>query len=416
MIATIEAELFEEHAMNAGFLWALRDGAALDPLYDLESLSELDERLEAHLDGLRLEGDAAWKFCAARLDDAEAGDVFVAAVLGVDRGDLPGIARILDLVGESPELSWGVVSALEWVSFDRVRGILPGLLSGRCPPELHYLGIAACAGHRQDPGASLGYALMSSDRRLKARALRAAGELGRVDLSPELRAGMGDEDEVCRFWASWSAALLGEPAAARILWDFAREGGAHAERACDAAMRVMDPGIASGWLHSLAGAAGGARAALVGAGALGDPAAIPWILECMPSPEIARAAAAAFTTITGVNLAAEKLRGPAPEGFRGGPTDDAEDEIVAMDPDESLSWPDPGAVKGWWDRRGGEFKQGTRYLLGKPISIGWLGQVLREGSQPARAGAAMELCIRRQSRALFDVRAPGFRQGRELGA
>ncbi|MGK4003679.1 hypothetical protein WMF31_13695 [Sorangium sp. So ce1036] len=60
MISTIDAEIFEQHALEAAFLWSYRDAAVLDPLYDLESLGELDERLEAYVDGLQLVGDAGW--------------------------------------------------------------------------------------------------------------------------------------------------------------------------------------------------------------------------------------------------------------------------------------------------------------------------------------------------------------------
>ncbi|AUX24157.1 uncharacterized protein SOCEGT47_046940 [Sorangium cellulosum] len=60
MNSTIEAEIFEQHALEAAFLWSYRDAAVLAPLYDFESLGELDERTEAYVDGLRLVCDAGW--------------------------------------------------------------------------------------------------------------------------------------------------------------------------------------------------------------------------------------------------------------------------------------------------------------------------------------------------------------------
>src|SRR5690242_4412825 len=41
------------HADEASFLWLLRDGAVRAPHYTLRDLARLDERVEAHLDGLR---------------------------------------------------------------------------------------------------------------------------------------------------------------------------------------------------------------------------------------------------------------------------------------------------------------------------------------------------------------------------
>ena len=45
----------------------------------------------------------------------------------------------------------------------------------------------------------------------------------------------------------------------------------------------------------------------------------------------------------------------------------------------------------------------------------WLERVLRDGSQPAREAAAIELCLRERRWPLFEVRAPGRRQRRALG-
>ena len=134
------------------------------------------------------------------------------------------------------------------------------------------------------------------------------------------------------------------------------------------AMRRMDPGVAYTWLYALAGAARDPRVPVAAAAALGDPAIVPWLLEGLRAPEAARLAGGALTRITGVDLVAEKLEAKAPDGFQAGPTEAPEDEDVSMDPDESLPWPEPDAVAGWWRAHAGEFKRGTRYLLGKPIT------------------------------------------------
>jgi uncharacterized protein (TIGR02270 family) len=414
MVSTLESEICEEHARQAAFLWLLRDSAARDAAYDLNDLCELDERVEAHLDGLRLAGEAGWEACVALLAEPEGGEVFGAAVVAVDRWDLRGVARVLNAFGGAPDVGRGFVAALGWTPFDRVRRILPGLLAGRCPPVLHWLGISACVAHRQDPGAALGYAILSKDSRLKARALRAAGELGRADLLNEIRAELRSPDDACRFWASFSAALFGDPASAQALWGFASSGGDFAERAACMAMRRMDPGVAYTWLYSLAGYARDARVPLSAAAALGDPAIVPYLLEAMKSPETARLAGAALTMITGVNFAAEELEGAPPPGFQSGPTDDPADENVSMDPDESAPWPDVAAVTAWWQRHAGDYRRGTRYLLGKPMSIEWLEHVLWGGSQPSRAAAALELSLRQPRRPVFEVRAPGPSQRERL--
>jgi hypothetical protein len=71
-------------------------------------------------------------------------------------------------------------------------------------------------------------------------------------------------------------------------------------------------------------------------------------------------------------------------------------------------------IQKWWTKNKSQFQNGTRYLLGKPMSIEWLQQVLRIGRQRQRAAAALELAIRQPGQPLFEVRAPGFRQQASL--
>jgi uncharacterized protein (TIGR02270 family) len=143
---------------------------------------------------------------------------------------------------------------------------------------------------------------------------------------------------------------------------------------------------------------------------LGDPAFIPWLIEQMAIAEQARVAGEAFTMITRVDIAYEDLEGEWPAGFAAGPTEDPEDDNVALDPDEDLPWPKPEAIDIWWKNHQGQFRAGTRYLLGKPMSREGLRDVLRNGRQRQRAAAALELAIRQPGQPLFEVRAPGFRQ------
>jgi uncharacterized protein (TIGR02270 family) len=415
MLSTIDAEVFERYAEEAAYLWSVRDGAVHDAVHDLGSLCELDGRIEAHLDGLAVAGDAGWEVCEAAIEDNGAGGCFAAMVLAVGQQDLRRIARVLDAGGGEPRLARGIVSALGWAPLARVQAILPALLFRRCSPALHYLGIAGGALARVDVGVALGYGVLSDDLRLRARALRAAGELGRADLMPEIKDAMSAPDEDCRFAAAWSAALLAEPAATPVLRRFAEEGSVHAAPAADMAMRRTEPAMGAPWVLALARSPKLARAALAGAAALGDTAVVPWLLEHLTVPETARAAGAVLSRITGVDLAASMLKTAQPAGFRAGPSDDPEDEDVAMDPDMGLPWPDAEAVRGWWKKKSAELRPGTRYLAGKPMSAAWLHRVLREGSQPARAAAALELRMHHGGRGLFEVRAPGQRQRRALG-
>lgn len=405
--------VISQHAEEAAFNWLLRDAAVREPHYSLNDLAKLDKRVEAHLDGLRIAGDEGWEICKQELKWEEAGEVFTAAFLAFESDDALRIHEVLEIGGAEPELCRGVISALGWLPFEQSVKYTAQFQTAEAA-SLRYIGLAAHAIHRQDQGQALMEALRSEDTLLKARALKAVGELGRRDLAAYLQASFRDEDSKCRFYAALSAALLGDAYACPILQTIAQSDSPYCEEATKIALRRLHPKTAQDWLKELAQSPEHLRQAIIGAGALGDPAIIPWLFEMMHAPEHARVAGEAFTMITGVDLAYEDLEGEWPEGFAAGPTENPEDEDVAMDPDEDLPWPAPELIQKWWASNKENFQNGARYLVGKSIAPESLQQVLRSGFQRQRAAAALELAMRQSGRPLFEVREPGFRQQKIL--
>ena len=129
----------------------------------------------------------------------------------------------------------------------------------------------------------------------------------------------------------------------------------------------------------------------------------------MKVPKLARVAGESFSLITGANIAYDDLDGEKPEGFEAGPTENPEDENVAMDPDElalARPGPDPEVV----ERPPGQFRQGHP-LPPRPAHHRRLPSPGPQDRLPAPArAAAIELAILKPGRPLFEVRAPGWRQ------
>jgi uncharacterized protein (TIGR02270 family) len=425
-----------QHAEGAAFLWLLRTSGTRAPRFTLANLFELDLRLEAHLDGLRIAGDEGWKLCAKELSWEEPGEVSAAVVLALESGDQSKIQSVLQAATKSPDLARGFISALGWLAYEQAEPHLKALHASHSSAERR-IGIAAAAIHRKDPGRALNDAVADPDPLLRARALRAVGELGRTDLVPLIQNdlnGVKDTDkakagskseaedevkaeaEACRFWAAWSTALLvGYGNAIQALQSIAESPSPFRERALHIALRRMDIASARSWQQRLASAQPAkdpqaTRSAVIAAGVIGDPVLVPWLIEHMKIVLLARVAGEAFTMITGVDLAYEDLDTDKPEGFESGPTEDPQDDNVEMDPDERLPWPDATLISNWWEKHANEFRPGVRHLLGKPITLDWMQQVLRVGRQRQRAAAALELAILQPGSPLFEVRAPGFRQ------
>lgn len=404
-----------QHADEVSFLWELRNGAVAAPHYALVDLAEVDLRVDAHFDGLRIAGDEGWQLCRKELAWEGPGEVFAAAALAFESRDERKVAEVVQVGSTRIDLARGLISALGWLFYQQAEPHINKLLASESA-VLRRIGIAAAANHRKGPGTPLTNAASHPDSLLKARALRAIGELGRLDLLRVLRENLATEDTECRFSAAWASALLsGDANAVHILQSAAESEQPHAAQALQVAARRMDLPAALTWRTKLAGVPASMRSAVIAAGVIGDPVLVPWLMQQMAVAELSRVAGEALSMITGVDIAYEDLDADKPEGFEAGPTENPEDENVEMDPDEFLPWPNPTMIEAWWSKRKGEFTPGTRYLLGKPITQDWMQHVLRAGRQRQRAAAALELAILQPGQPLFNVKAPGFRQQQLLG-
>lgn len=407
-------EIVEQHAEEAAFLWLLRSQAAHEPHYDLNDLAELEARIDAHIDGLRNAGEAGWEVARDALELEGAGEVFAASVLAIDGGGRERMRRVLEAVEAAPEAARGLISALGWCPFVTAKRVADQLLAAE-PAVQRMMGLAAYAVHRQPPGPKLDEALTNDDPLLRARALKAVGELG---ITAKLRAvneHLPDEDPNCAFWAAWSATLLGSDAGLKVLRQLAGSDAPFAERALELAARRLGASAALGLVPELARDEATLRGAIITAGAAGNPAKIPWLLEQMQEEKHARVAGETFSMITGLDIAAENMDGDEPEGFESGPTDEPEDEDVSMDADEDLPWPKIEELSRWWDAKKGGFSEGQRYLAGSMIDETKLRELLGTGYQRQRAAAALELAMLRPGQALFETRARADVQRRALG-
>lgn len=405
--------IVDQHAEEAAFLWLLRDAAVGAPHYSLKDLAELDERVEAHIDGLRVAGAAGWDTCAAALEADEPGEVFAAGVLAFEDQGGERIARVVQGGMSSTENTRALVSALGWIDFERLRPLAETMMNANAA-AYRQLGLAAAAIHRVDPGPALDRALNDEDPGVRVRAIRAVGQLRRRDLAPALRRHFQSDDGEARFWSAWSGTLLGDREAGKMLVEHVNFPTPFRRTALDLVLRVLDCQAAGNWLKGLMQDPDNLRLVIEGTGIGGDPAYVPHLLRQMSAPEVARIAGEAFSMITGVDLAYDDLEGDWPEGFEAGPTEQPEDEDVAMDPDEDLPWPDPDLVEGWWQQNKGRFQPGIRFLCGEPITVDNCRRVLREGFQRQRHAAAIELALLSPAQQLFEVRAPGKLQQRLL--
>jgi uncharacterized protein (TIGR02270 family) len=399
----------EQYAEEAAFLWLQRTNAINAPNYSPQQFADLDERLEAHIDGLRVAGGEGWNLAEGALKNGGPEDFFNAAVLALEAQD-GRFEALVERAKRVRDVGPGLISSLGWVDPKFLTSRVQVLLKDSSPFK-QMLGIAACAEHRKDPGTWLESYIASQAANVRTRALRAAGELGRKDLLPQILKAIGDTKQEARFWSAWSGVVLGDRAGAlEALKTYAVKSGIHQVQALQLALMAMDSDGGHQLLQQLPETPDTDRLRTIGAGYVGNIRYVPWLLDQMKQPWLARVAAEAFVNITGADFNLDQLEAPPPDDFEDGPTEDPDDENVEVPEDIALPWPDLERIKIWWERNQARFDVKGRLFLGRPPSDEHCVNVLKEGFQRQRVAAALHLCLLKPGTVLFNTGAPAWRQ------
>ena len=374
------AQVLLQEVEDAGFLWLVRRHSIGFPNLRLRDVVALDERVDAHIDALRVAGEVGWVRTCEALEQAEAGALFACSVLAIEVGKLQRFAdmfigsadadrtppndarsdRLRDAIGA---LCWSTRDAATQLT-DRLKRV--------DDPLLRALGIAAYGSRRNDPGPALAHALSDPSPLVRARAYRTTGQLGRADLSPSFapasptptpNAASGPPGPP-RAWAPPSRSTPSP-----ISPGTTSPAPTARSTSCSAASTCLQ---ANAWLREFAKLPGRQRDLIRATGVIGDPLYIPWLIEHMADNATARLAGEAFSMITGLDLAYRDLDRRPPADFHSGPNDDPADENVALDEDENLPWPDPARIGPWWTANRARFSPGTAYFLGDAESLGRL--------------------------------------------
>lgn len=403
--------ILEQYADDASFLWILRNNAVNQPHYYPSDLAELDQRIDANLDGLMTDPEESWETCESSLVLQQPGEVFVAAVLAFRSLDVRKIQIAVEAGLSDPHALKGLISAMAWLPGRLVHSWIKKFLTSK-DLDHKYLALSVCSARREDPREYLTAILQRPDclahKKLHARALRLVGELKRFDLISSLRNGASAEDETIQFFAHWSAVLLGDKSQVAILQDWVVTPNPMQREAVELCFRVLSSENAKDWITRLAKNPANQRMLIQAAGVMGDPQAINWLLSQMRIPALTRLAGDAFATITGIDLTSHKLvLEDIPELDELLPDDGAQNEDIEMSDDQNLPFPDTAKIAAVWQKYQQRFAPGHRYFMGQilsatPQTFDHLTHVYNTGTQRQRAAAALELAIQQPSQFLLN--------------
>ncbi len=409
--------LVAQHADEAGALWLRRDEAVRAVDYSLSDLADIDDRLDANLQGLRCAGDAGLRACDSSLASGHPSDLFAPTVLALENADAARLDALLAIAEAAPSMARALISAFGWVSPHYLTGVVATMLASSSA-FVRRVALAACASHRVSPGDVLREACVDAELSVCERAFRTAGELGAAALLPIIAAGLGKQSKGGDgFWAASSMVLLGDRGdGLDHLAAICLEPGAGRARALQLVLPALGLVGARSLLRRLAARVGDERLLMLATGWSGDPHYVPWLIAQLGRPQTAALAGEAIVMITGAMLVLERLT--AAPALGDPDAEPAGDSSVTIEPvlegEAYLPKADAQKVTAWWTAQRHRFAEPKAYLLGAPAEAAQCIGVLRSGTQHRRIAAAHRLALLEPGRAMFEWRAPAWRQVRAL--
>lgn len=345
--------ILEEHLEELDFLCQQRADVLFDPEWNLLDLAELEGRMEAHVDGLRAgEGHSA-ELSVTALGEASSVSLAAAAALALlhiapqTRSLLVGM--IGDLEGDG---LLGLDAALHMVEINDLSDDLGAIASGGQTPLRRAVCTNALASHGiEAKGISLDELIGDADEDVCQVALAASARLGAPIDGRALEALLSSESVRLREAVLRAAAETRTPGLIELCQT----------SQCPEAIAFSGVLATADQLPSIEGRLADAELApyaLRSLGSLGTPAAVEILLQALGNEDLSREAGAAFTRITGADIAAADQ----PEM-----DEELEDEGGA-ELDEEAPVPDPVLAEDFWQKERDRFAEAPRWQAGAAIT------------------------------------------------
>lgn len=390
-IAKVIPDILEEHFEEFDFLWGQRQQALRSPEYTFQEFLELENRIQAHLQGLLVGAENTIDFVEEGLDQEDPNQAFAAAYTLL-RLNIPTAAqKVADafLKAKGTQLK-GITQALCHGPIDMVIDRIKEALTSEPPPVAVSAAQALTFHTKLDTRTDRLKEFFTDDN---AQVRQTAWRLVMLDsnswqVSPYIftllsEAVMHDQDPAVRLQAMWTAAWTQQT----WLLDHCRKLTAEpSPENFDAIELLAILGKPSDIERILATA----NAAKLGAqrfrllSAFGHPGVVETLLKAIESedPVTAAAAGAAFTSITGVDIESDNVaQVPPPDGSE---PDEFEQEFL-----DEVSLPSPQSAQEHWQKVKGQFSKGTRWGCGLNLSMPISNEVMAQLNLESRWHACL---------------------------
>lgn len=379
-------DIAEEHFDELQFLWTQRRQALHSSAYTMREMAHLEERIEAHLQGLLVLGPHLGDFVAAALASSDSMAVFAAAYALLRSGTAEALQRVRNalLEAEGKRLD-GIREALAHGPAQPLISLLQSLFVS-APPPLAVAAGEALVFHRalQALPEQLSPLLRDEAPAVRRGAWRIAAYAG-MAIAPALYdIALGDDDPDVRTAALTAAAWSGYGGWLTYCRALADAPAPDGVRAIAMLAAVLPPQEYRAVTALAALPAFGPDRHQIAA-AFGHPVMIDFLLTEMESadPATAAGAGAAFGRMLGVPVeSGRRATLPPPNG-------EAVDEFEAEFLDE-VQLPDVPRAREHWERVRPQLAHATRVAHGLDVSAG----INRETFGLLDMASRRELCLR----------------------
>jgi uncharacterized protein (TIGR02270 family) len=397
-------DIVEEHLEEAEFLWGVWERSLVAPNYDLDAVAELVEsRLAAHLDGLVLAGELVLpRLLVPALAAAGHDRACAAAAALLQMPGHGGTHVVFEALRELPGRRPALVRALACADRPDLRPRLRGLLA-----EFDEGMVAAAAEvlrfHHEPLGEAVSVLLAGDDPAARALGLRALpGEPSSSQHLRALHAGLADPDNIVVDAAIEAGLFLASSAARKRARERAQE--VDGDRAM-LQLALLDEPDARSFLLAAVRQPALRRAALVALSYTGASDVVDACFDWLDEPEAGRLIGEMLSSMTGVDLEDAELSLP-----------DDDDEQLERAPEDELPRPDPMLVSRWWYQQRSQYRDGRRYLGGRPRSPEAVLDALAHGPMRRRPALFLDLQLHARHGAHLRLQplAPTARQKLEV--
>jgi uncharacterized protein (TIGR02270 family) len=360
-------DIAEEHFEELQFLWTQRTNALRSAAYTMREMGMLEERIEAHTQGLLVLGDDLLEFVGNALDGDDPVPAFAAAYALLRLGTAGAIERVRDaFIGAEGKRLEALGEALAHGPSQPLIPLLQSLFTS-APPPLAVVAGNALAFQRSlhvvpDQLVPLLYDELPAVRQGAWRIVTN----GAIAVAPQLYdAGMNDENPDVQRAALVAAAWNGYRGWLSHCYRFAKQPSPDSVELLAMLAAVLPPQEYKAVMAFASTVAFGPARYRIAA-AFGHPVMVDFLLGEMDNvdPAVAAGAGAAFSKMLGVAIASDKrvtLR--PPEGSP--PPDEFEAEFL-----DEVQLPDVPKARQHWERVKPQLAHASRIAHGVDVSAG----------------------------------------------